>query len=118
MEAAKGCKRKVLVRGNHDKNTDLWYMNHGWDFVCNSFTTQAFGHKLIFSHVAVPHDIRYDFNIHGHSHGNDHRDEDLKAPYVKWWNIDVAPELYGWSPIKLENLLHTAEIRVAEKPLI
>ena len=27
------CCKKWLIRGNHDKKSDMWYLNHGWDFV-------------------------------------------------------------------------------------
>ena len=28
---------KVLVKGNHDKKSNSWYLDNGWDFVCDLF---------------------------------------------------------------------------------
>lgn len=49
----------------------------------------------------------YDFNIHGHLHGggiNSHRIGDVEK-YDPSYHIDVAPELRGFAPVKLEKLI-------------
>lgn len=66
-----GCK-KILVRGNHDKKSNEWYMSHGWDFVCESFSLKIGSDRILFSHEPK-HLSRNDFNIHGHFHNNLHR---------------------------------------------
>ena len=66
------CK-KWLTRGNHDKKTDSWYLENGWDWVGSQFTKVCFGKVIVFSHVPVRWDGIYDLNIHGHFHNNDHR---------------------------------------------
>lgn len=63
--------RKVLVRGNHDKKSDQWYYEHGWDFVCQNFTLYFQGKRILFSHRPQP-DGKFDINIHGHFHNSDH----------------------------------------------
>ena len=62
------CK-KILVKGNHDKKSNQWYLDNGWNFVCNSFRDNLFGKDILFSHEP---DItgNYDINIHGHLHNN------------------------------------------------
>jgi calcineurin-like phosphoesterase family protein len=58
---------KILVKGNHDNKSDNWYLDRGWDFVCDSFSIVYKGKKILFSHE--PKNIlSYDFNIHGHFH--------------------------------------------------
>lgn len=37
-----------LVRGNHDRNSNTWYLGHGWDMVCDSFTLEMFGKRILF----------------------------------------------------------------------
>lgn len=70
------CK-KWLVRGNHDRKSDHWYYEHGWDVVCESINIKRGGNHIVFSHkpVTLPV-IRGRFpviNIHGHFHNTDHR---------------------------------------------
>ena len=42
--------RKILVRGNHDKKCNEWYMDHGWDFSCDKFEMDYQQYHLIFQH--------------------------------------------------------------------
>src|SRR3990172_12754698 len=37
MKELPGVKR-ILVRGNHDRKSNSWYMRNGWDFVCDDFS--------------------------------------------------------------------------------
>ncbi len=71
IEPIKGTK--ILVRGNHDKRSDNWYLNHGWDFVCDSFTGTYFGKKVLFSHTPQIDKGDFDLNIHGHLHNKLYR---------------------------------------------
>lgn len=64
---------RVLVRGNHDNKSDSWYLNHGWDFVCDKFQNKYFGKNIVFTHIPVKDDGEFDFNVHGHFHNNLHR---------------------------------------------
>ena len=54
-----GC-RKVLVKGNHDSKSWSWYMEHGWDFVCDAFRLEYCGRIIMFSHVPQPWDGVWD----------------------------------------------------------
>lgn len=59
----------VLVRGNHDVKSLSWYTRVGWDMVVDSFMVNAFGYKILFSHVPVSESAcDFDINIHGHLH--------------------------------------------------
>lgn len=59
--------RHILVRGNHDNKSDNWYYEHGWDFVCDTFSLKKYGKNIIFSHQPQPIGD-FDLNIHGHFH--------------------------------------------------
>lgn len=59
--------RKILVRGNHDRKSNNWYLKHGWDFVCRSFQDKYFGVNILFSHRPKS-TAGCDLNIHGHFH--------------------------------------------------
>ena len=63
--------RKMLVKGNHDKKSNVWYLNHGWDDVSEMITGHHLGRYITFSHIPI-RDIQ-NWNIHGHFHNNLHR---------------------------------------------
>jgi len=75
------CK-KWLIRGNHDKKSLSWYLAHGWDAVAESLCLDIFGKQILLSHrptEVLPPGV---WNIHGHWHGNDHRQEESYAFYT------------------------------------
>lgn len=76
----------VLVRGNHDKKTDNWYLRNGWSFVCDSFCSKGF----IFSHRPID-EIN---NIHGHQHNKFNYDS----------NILISLELNKYKPILFDKI--------------
>ena len=82
--------RKILVRGNHDSKSDFWYMDHGWDFVCDSFTLEKYGATMCFSHIPRPWDGIWTVNIHGHLHtfGRIHACKD----YLRQWHQLISCE--------------------------
>lgn len=99
MERVKG--KKILVRGNHDNKSDSWYYKHGWGFVCTSFTNNLFGFEIEFSHRPSPYKTDCKYNIHGHTHGNSHRDEEVKDFYDKKRHIEIALENTDYQPVFL-----------------
>lgn len=112
MEAAKGFKRKVLVRGNHDGKSNAWYYDHGFDFVCEIYLVKLFSKQVLFSHMPVmrndafwfPH-FPADRNIHGHLHGNNHRNKYLNDLYNKTYLYDLAPEIHDYKIVEVEKIL-------------
>jgi calcineurin-like phosphoesterase family protein len=98
--------RTVLVRGNHDKKSAQWYMAHGWGFVCDGMWLEYMGHTLLLSHRPMqPDATRFTRNIHGHTHGDDHRAEEYVQWHSKDYHIDISPELVGYEPLRLETVL-------------
>jgi len=98
--------RRVLVRGNHDKKSDKWYLDRGWGMVCDCFMNTYFGKDIIFTHV--PLDVEFDsaaINIHGHLHGNDHRDDDCKDYYNEDHHKQIALENTDYKPVDLKKFL-------------
>lgn len=59
--------KRVLILGNHDCKSTSWYLKHGWDFVCDSFSMTFLGKKLLFSHYPNKSGD-HELNIHGHFH--------------------------------------------------
>ena len=97
--------RKILVMGNHDSKSWSWYMEHGWDFVCESFKMEYCGKKICFSHKPQPWDGDWEINVHGHLHNLGHRDKEFKE--LKQWHRLYSPELMNYQPIELSKFIQT-----------
>jgi calcineurin-like phosphoesterase family protein len=91
---------KVLVRGNHDHKSNSWYFDHGWDLVVDSFTTTLYGKRIEFSHKPLPKREGIDMNIHGHWHGNDHRQDECPF-YDDSYHRQIALEWTNYKPVEL-----------------
>jgi calcineurin-like phosphoesterase family protein len=100
------CK-KILVKGNHDRKTNTWYLNHGWDWVCYSFGDNYFGKKILFTHYPKPADD-YDLNLHGHLHNNVYKWKHLTAENKKFVcekHLLISFECQNYAPVKLNHVL-------------
>lgn len=114
MRATTGFRRRVLVRGNHDKKSDSWYLAHGFNHVCEAMFCRYFGKQILFTHMPVRRNDKYwtphfppDFNIHGHLHGDgNHRVKERDASlYDPAYHKDLAPEIHGLKPVNLQILI-------------
>lgn len=112
--ATVGFSKRILVRGNHDKKSDSWYLSRCFDFVCDQLVTTHFGKRVIYSHMPVFRNDKFwepSFgpvrNIHGHLHGNMHRGEFVKdgVPYDLNYHYDLAPELHDYKVVNVESIL-------------
>lgn len=76
---------KILVMGNHDKQSVTWYMRNGFAFACESlvFKNVLFTHKPAQS---LP--IGIEWNVHGHFHNNNHRR--FEVPVHSWNRLLVS----------------------------
>jgi calcineurin-like phosphoesterase family protein len=112
MNATKGFKKKILVRGNHDHQSNNWYYSHGWDFVCELYLVKLFGKQLLFTHMPMlrndscwrPH-FPPDRNIHGHLHGTNERAERKVELYDHSFHYDLAPDIRGYTAVKVEDIV-------------
>lgn len=98
------CK-KILVKGNHDNKSNKWYMEHGWDFVCDSFELIFHGHYIHFTHKPAIQQGHNTVNIHGHTHGTLHPSEDYVHSYDRSYNKDISPEIVGFKPLRLDTFI-------------
>ena len=108
-----------LLRGNHDKKTNNWYLNHGWDFVGEEILLRFNNKNILFSHYPIPKQSRVDYNIHGHIHthldrllkgnyvveGEKERNKDWLPTYDQTYHKLLAIEETNYKPVNLEQLL-------------
>jgi calcineurin-like phosphoesterase family protein len=93
-----------LIKGNHDKKSFTWYMNHGWSFVGEQISLRFGGRDILISHRPVDmKDSLFEINIHGHLHDNIHRIEEHSFFGPK--NHLLALERTNYQPVLLENIL-------------
>lgn len=89
--------RKILVKGNHDKKSNSFYMAHGFQFSCESFSMYIGGMDIIFSHKPfIFHE--HDINIHGHLHS-------LAQVKSICLHYPLALEATDYKPILLGDIL-------------
>lgn len=100
-----GC-RTILVKGNHDKKSHEWYIQHGWDLCVDRFDLEMFGKKIAFTHMPVGWDGYFDMNIHGHFHNVNFRryEEDLKKTLNGYHKL-IALEYTNLQPVLLSNFI-------------
>jgi len=100
---------KVLVRGNHDRETNSWYLEHGWDFVCDNFVDRIMGDLVLFSHVLMEMPSGIDVNIYGHFHNNPFkviREYDrLLLERLTEHHICLSLEDMNYQPLLLDDVL-------------
>lgn len=90
---------KILVRGNHDKKSNTWYLNNGWDKVYYKYTIRDDNYLFYLTHRPLTEIEEYAINIHGHLHNK--RDESLDIRN----HILVSLEELNYKPISLNDLL-------------
>lgn len=100
-----GAMRRILIRGNHDRKSNSWYLNAGWNFIAETISDTMFGKNVLLSHFPIK-DTGYDINIHGHFHNSDHRSHEadflaIKNPKHKL----LAIENTNLKPVKLQEFL-------------
>lgn len=94
--------RKILVRGNHDKESDSWYLARGFSAVC---------HGLLVGGVWLTHAPQATLpdgallNVHGHLHAGTHRTTrvadhcKLLALEQHGYTVTDLWEFVGFSPV-------------------
>lgn len=109
MIATKKFSRRILVRGNHDNKSDHYYYKNGFDFVCNKAIIKHFQQEFIFSHEPYWDFLNGKINVHGHLHGNAHRNNELPVGYNKKMYYDCAPERHNYHPVALLDIFNAVK---------
>ena len=100
--------RKILVKGNHDHKSNSWYYRNGWDFVCDSFSLNYGGKRILFSHKPKQISKSFDLNIHGHFHTMDRPDriEEFQGEYDVKFHKLISLENNGYRLTNLDSLIN------------
>jgi len=95
--------KKILIKGNHDLNKDSWYLNKGFDGVCDAYKLIHEGKHILLTHIPSK-DKEYHINIHGHFHNTDHRslEPEILEYYDPTYHKLLAIENTDLKPVELE----------------
>ena len=101
--------KKILVRGNHDKKSDNWYLAHGWDWVCKTMEIERMGKRILFSHRPMVWNGYWTINIHGHFHNTNHRRDEpgMNRDLLAGQHL-LALEYNNYKPWILDSILEKA----------
>jgi calcineurin-like phosphoesterase family protein len=117
--------RKILVRGNHDRNRSVsWWMDNGFDFACDSMIFRG----MWLTHEparTLPHGTH--LNIHGHLHNIWHGFH-KNDPETNWnftrkklynsWQRLFAVEYTEYRPVEFDKFVNHPEKYQATGPRI
>ena len=106
----KGIKgKKILIMGNHDRNTPTWYSQQGFDKVLQKLVFN----QIVFSHkpVELSNYQGCKFNIHGHFH---EYKEGLNTQYTFYdkRNMCLTISEMEYKPILLKDFLEKRNIKL------
>jgi calcineurin-like phosphoesterase family protein len=95
--------RKILVKGNHDHESNAWYLRKGFDFVAQGILHGG----VWFSHIpaeTLPSGAL--LNVHGHLHDDEHRGSNfpehcklLSLEQVNYEPVEFT-DFVGFSPMR------------------
>ena len=111
--------RKVLVRGNHDKNPEAM-RNLGFDVVCEEMTIRCNGVNFRMIHKPQTMNFGADYVLHGHIHNStpeqrvehQHKGELVHIPS---FNINMCVEMWNYTPVSLPWLVKELARRQREE---
>lgn len=101
--------RKVLIRGNHDREKgSQWWMEHGFDFCCEAMVYRRcwLTHEP-YRGETLPYGC--EVNIHGHLHNFMETSNHAKEFQAKPWHRLFACEYTDYRPIEFNKFLFHPE---------
>lgn len=93
---------KILVRGNHDKESIQKYLNLGFNGVFDSLEMNYNGRNIQLTHEPIELGSFLDINLHGHHHG---KYGFINKEIDGTFRVDVSVENTNLKPIPLDNLI-------------
>lgn len=102
--------RKILIKGGHDRKSDNFFLNNGFDLVVKSLVINM-GSK----EICMIHDIgterkstlkEYDIVLHGHTHINK---EHPTCKEGKFYNVNV--EYHNYAPVNLRKIISSYSVK-------
>jgi len=104
-------KTKILVRGNHDKAKDSWFLGQGFAFVADAIKLG----QVYLTHEPMLLPPKQTIingatvNVHGHFHTFGFRTELEKLLYNPDFNKLLALELTNYAPVPLQSFVPNLE---------
>ena len=99
--------RKLLLRGNHDREGRASYARAGFRLLTRRpvlWNDPSSGRVICFSHEPAACDGSWDVNVHGHVHGN----APLRMPIpgtADRVRVNVSVDVTGYAPVRLRDVI-------------
>ena len=95
------CRTIVLIRGNHDKKRDEWYLNKGFSMVCDQMVIRG----VLFSHHPTMLGLDHILNVHGHHHRGLHRSDEKHWYPASERHVLLSAEYADYYPVSIGDLI-------------
>ena len=106
-----------LVKGNHDKRSDVFYLSRGFGSVSTQLQIKRHGLNILFSHKPVKDTGNFDVNIFGHFHNNPLKNcEKNLVSRLTNKHILLALENNHYAPWNLEKLVRKGKKGYVQQP--
>lgn len=96
--------RKILVKGNHDTRSDLFYLdNDRFSFVCRYFAMK----NILFTHrpLAYNEPCSEQINVHGHTHNNSGSSNPRRYTENNKALFNVSVEMTEYFPVTIDEII-------------
>lgn len=110
---------KILVKGNHDKNADNWYMSQGFNEVHLNYLITLWIDKVIectHKPIKTTHDINLSWHLHNYKGNNTFRHKEAINLTNK--SRVYSAELEDYHPVLLEYIIseqHESAVYIRER---
>lgn len=100
------CK-KILVKWNHDKKSNSFYMSKWFDFVVDSMEIGS----ILFTHIPISNLKEWQVNVHWHCHHSNRKNYDYNSLSDKWKYSLYSPIEENFMPVLLDKLVAMAKYK-------
>lgn len=104
--------RKTLIKGNHDKRSNKYFLEHGWSLVANVLMRpykDSLWRKIYFTHMPLNLELgeyaNCALNVHGHSHNSRPRGVEV-SPKHRLFSIEYE----NYKPVELSEFLRRENV--------
>jgi calcineurin-like phosphoesterase family protein len=98
---------KILVKGNHDLNSDGWFRARGFSFVAMGILTRG----VWLTHAPqtnLPDGAT--INVHGHLHGDEHRTSETGPLPAHCRLLALEDPEVDYGPVELEKFVRVSPL--------
>lgn len=100
---------KILIKGNHDSKSRQFFLDCGFQMVCNTYMIEHNGKTIFFSHRPDSRPgsgEKYDLHFYGHVHSKGYHDN---YPTIARNGACLCVERWDYKPVELDKVFDLCE---------